>query len=169
MLIAAVAEANRVIGNRNRLPWRLPEDLKRFKRLTSGYPMIMGRRTFESLANEFGRPLPDRRLLVVTSRGPIAGYPSLETFSDPEAALAAAQGAPRVFIGGGTAIYEHFLNRADRWELTLVQGAYRGDTFFPPYEHLIGTAFRQTAEDRRDGLRFVTFERRAAPQREIPS
>ena len=143
VLIAAVAEANRVIGAENRLPWRLPEDLKRFKRLTTGCPMIMGRRTFESLVDEFGGPLPDRRLLIVTSRGPIAEYPDVETFPDPETALAAAQGAPRVFIGGGAALYRQFLERADRWELTVVEGNFQGDTFFPPYEHLIGAAFRQ--------------------------
>ena len=77
VLIAAVAETNRVIGQGNRLPWRLSEDLKRFKRLTSGHPMIMGRRTFESLVNEFGGPLPNRRLLIVTSRGKIKGYPDI--------------------------------------------------------------------------------------------
>ena len=163
VLIAAVAETNRVIGQENRLPWHFSEDLKRFKRLTSGYPMIMGRRTFESLVNEFGGPLPDRRLLIVTSRGKIEGYPDIETFPDPEAALAAAQEAPRVFIGGGATIYEQFLERADRWELTLVEGNYQGDTYFPRYEHLIGTVFRKTGEDRRDGFRFVTCERIHAP------
>lgn len=167
VLIAAVAEANRVIGLENRLPWSIPEDLKRFKRLTTGYPMIMGRRTFESLVDEFGGPLPNRRLLIVTSQGEIAGYPDIETFADPEAALAAAQGASRVFIGGGATVYEQFLERADRWELTLVEGNYQGDTFFPRYEHLIGGAFRRAAEDRRDGFRFVTYERLAAPQEEI--
>lgn len=159
VLIAAVAETNRVIGVENRLPWRLPEDLKRFKRLTTGFPMIMGRRTFESLVDEFGGPLPDRRLLIVTSQGQMAGYPDMETFANPEAALTAAQGASRVFIGGGAALYEQFLERADRWELTLVAGDYSGDTFFPHYEHLIGAAFEQTAEARRNGFRFVTFGR----------
>lgn len=164
VLIAAVAEANRVIGQENRLPWHLSEDLKRFKRLTSGHPMIMGRRTFESLVNEFGGPLPNRRLLVVTSRGDIPGYPDIETFPDPAAALTAAQEASRVFIGGGATIYEQFLERADRWELTIVEGNYQGDTYFPRYEHLIGTVFRKTGEDCRDGFRFVTFERIKAPQ-----
>ena len=164
VLIAAVAEANRVIGKENRLPWHLSEDLKRFKRLTSGHPMIMGRRTFESLVNEFGGPLPNRRLLIVTSQGKLKGYPDIETFPDPEAALAAAQAARRIFIGGGATIYEQFLERADRWELTIVEGNYQGDTYFPRYEHLIGTLFRKTGEDRRDGFRFVTCERIDAPQ-----
>lgn len=168
VLIAAVAEANRVIGRENRLPWRLSEDLKRFKRLTTGHPMIMGRRTFESLVNEFGGPLPDRRLLIVTSRGDIPGYPDIETFPDPEAALAAAQEASRVFIGGGATVYEHFLERADRWELTLVEGKYQGDTYFPRYERLIGTLFRNTGEDRRDGFRFATFERMDAVREKVP-
>ena len=130
--------------------------------------MIMGRRTFESLVNEFGGPLPDRRLLIVTSRGKIEGYPNIETFPDPEAALAAAQEAPRVFIGGGATIYKQFLERADRWELTIVEGNYQGDTYFPRYEHLIGTVFRKTGEDRRDGFRFVTCERIHTPQEDRP-
>ena len=167
VLIAAVAEANRVIGKENRLPWHLSEDLKRFKRLTSGYPMIMGRRTFESLVDEFGGPLPDRRLLVVTSRDKLKEYPDIETFPDPEAALTAAQETPRVFIGGGATIYEQFLERADRWELTIVEGNFQGDTRFPRYEHLIGTVFRKTAEDRRDGFRFLTCERIDAPQEKM--
>lgn len=169
VLIAAVAEANRVIGQGNRLPWRLPEDLKRFKRLTLFHPMIMGRRTFESVVEQFGGTLPDRRLLVVTSRGKLRGYPDIETFPDPEAALTAAQEAPRVFIGGGATIYEQFLERADRWELTIVEGDFQGDTCFPRYEHLIGTVFRKTGEDRRDGFRFVTCERIDAAAGKITS
>ncbi|MEX2399909.1 MAG: dihydrofolate reductase [Rhodothermales bacterium] len=159
VIIAAVAEENRVIGKGNDLPWHIPADLKRFKRLTQGYPMIMGRRTFESIVHQFGGPLPDRRLLVVTSKGEVAGYPEVEAFTDVEAAMHAAVGAERVFIGGGATIYEQFLDRADRLELTLVEGDYEGDTYFPEYEHLIGTRFKKAFEERHDGFRFVTYER----------
>jgi len=70
VLIAAVAEANRVIGDGKELPWHLPEDLARFKRLTRGHPLLMGRRTFQSIVHQFGGPLPERRHLVLTREGP---------------------------------------------------------------------------------------------------
>lgn len=158
VIIAAVAENNRVIGKGSDLPWHIPGDLKRFKRLTEGHPMIMGRRTFESIVHQFGGPLPNRRLLVVTSSGEVDGYPDIEAFTDVGSALEAASGSERVFIGGGATIYEQFLGRADRLELTLVEGEYEGDTYFPEYEHLIGTAFEKTAEERHEGFRFVTYE-----------
>lgn len=159
VLIAAVAEDNRVIGNDKDLPWHIPEDLKRFKRLTTGHPLVMGRVTFESIVHQFGGPLPDRRLVVLTSRGALPDYPDVEAYASIDAAMDAVAGEDRVFIGGGEAIYEQFLPRADRLELTLVEGAYEGDTHFPRYEHLVGDMFEVTHDDPRDGFRFVTFER----------
>jgi len=158
-LIAAVAEENRVIGRDHDLPWHIPEDLKRFKRLTTGHPLLMGRRTFESIVHQFGGPLPDRRMVVLTTQGPFENYPEVETYASIDAALDAVADADTVFVGGGEAIYEQFLPRADRLELTLVEGHYEGDTHFPPYEHLIGDVFAVTAIDERDGFRFVTYER----------
>lgn len=163
VIIAAVAEKNRVIGRGNDLPWHIPEDLKRFKQLTLGCPMILGRRTFESILHQFGGPLPERRLLVVTSAGSVEGFPEVEAYTDPERALEAAAGAERVFIGGGASIYAQFLDMADRMELTLVEGDFEGDTYFPEYESLIGPVFRKTAEEHHDGFRFVTFERQRTP------
>jgi len=160
VIIAAVAEQDRLIGDGLDLPWRLPEDLKRFKRLTMGHVLLMGRRTFESLVYQFNGPLPGRRLVVLTSQGPFAAYPDVETYLSTDEALAALADVDRIFIGGGAAVYEQFLPLADRMELTLVEGHYHGDTYFPPYEHLIGTAFDMTAEDRRDGFRFVTYVRK---------
>jgi len=160
VIIAAVAEQDRLIGDGLDLPWRLPEDLKRFKRLTMGHVLLMGRRTFESLVHQFNGPLPGRRLVVLTSQGPMAAYPGVETYPSIEEALAALADAEVIFIGGGAAVYEQFLPLADRMELTLVAGDYHGDTYFPPYEHLIGTAFEVADEDRRDGFRFVTFLRK---------
>ena len=159
VIIAAVAEENRVIGQGMDLPWRLPEDLKRFKRLTLGEPLLMGRKTFESLVHQFGGPLPGRRNVVLTSRAAWPEYPEVETYTSVEDALKALADSDRIFIGGGGTIYAQFLERADRMELTLVEGRYEGDAFFPPFEHLIGTAFVVTAEDRRDGYRFVTYTR----------
>jgi dihydrofolate reductase len=159
VLIAAVADENRVIGKDKDLPWHIPEDLKHFKRLTTGHPLLMGRRTFESIVHQFGGPLPDRRTVVLTTKGELPEYPDVEAYASIDAALEALEGEDTVFIGGGEAVYEQFLPRADRLELTLVEGDYEGDTYFPEYEHLVGDTFEITRDDPRDGFRFVTFER----------
>jgi dihydrofolate reductase len=159
VLIAAVAEENRVIGQDRDLPWHIPEDLKHFKTLTSGHPLLMGRRTFESIVHQFGGPLPNRRMVVLTDQGPFEEYPGVETYASIDAAMEALADADVVFVGGGETIYRQFLPKADRLELTLIEGAYEGDTYFPPYEHLIGDIFEKTAVDERDGFRFVTYER----------
>lgn len=166
VIIAALAEENRVIGKDNRLPWHLPEDLKRFKRLTSGHPLLMGRRTFESLTRQFdGTPLPGRRCVVLTSKGRLPGYPDVEAYASIDEALAALRDEKRIFIGGGENVYRQFLPRADRLELTLVEGHYEGDTHFPEYEDLVGTTFQKSREEPRDGFRFVTYERVREEQR----
>ena len=159
VIIAAVAEENRVIGQEKDLPWHIPEDLQHFKNLTTGHPLLMGRRTFESVVHQFGGPLPDRRMVVLTSQGPFDEYPNIETYPSIDAAMNALADAETVFIGGGEAIYRQFLPRADRLELTLIEGSYEGDTYFPPFEHLVGDTFEETAVDERDGFRFVTYER----------
>jgi len=161
VLIAAVAEENRVIGRDLDLPWHLPEDLKRFKRLTTGYPLVLGRKTFQSIVHQFGGPLPDRRMIVLTRNGLENDYDGVETYSSLDAALEAVDGEETVFIGGGEDIYRQFLPHADRLELTLVEGEYEGDTYFPEFEHLIGDVFETVDVDERDGFRFVTYERAA--------
>ena len=161
VLVAAVAEENRVIGNGQELPWHLPEDLRHFKALTRGHALLMGRKTFESIVHQFGGPLPERRLLVLTSTGHLPGFPDVEAYVSVETALEAAAREEVLFIGGGAAIYAQFLERADRLELTLVEGRYEGDTYFPAYEHLLGSVFEKTKEQPRSGFRFVTYERGA--------
>lgn len=159
VLIAAVARSNRVIGVDGDLPWHLPEDLKRFKQLTTGHPLLMGRRTFESITETFGGPLPDRRQLILTTQKTFDTYPDVETYDSIPAALNAVADDATLYIGGGQQIYEQFLPRADRLELTEVEGAYDGDTFFPPYKHLVGDTFAEVQRDERDGFAFVTYER----------
>lgn len=125
-LIAAVA-ANGVIGSDNALPWRLPEDLKRFRALTLGHPVIMGRRTFESI----GRPLPGRRNIVVT-RNAAWRVEGCETASSLEAALAAAgTGGDEIFVIGGAQIYAEALPLAQRLYLTEIRQPFTGDARFP--------------------------------------
>lgn len=141
------------------MPWHIPEDLKHFKRHTLGHPLVMGRGTFESLVEQFGGPLKRRRNIVISSEGEMDGYPEIETYTSPEAMLKALKDEPIIYIGGGGSIYKWFLEDADRLELTLVEGDYEGNVFFPPFEHLVGTLFEVVEERPRDGFRFVTYKR----------
>jgi dihydrofolate reductase len=175
VVIAAVAEGNRVIGREMELPWHLPEDLRRFKRLTLGHPLVMGRRTFESLVHQFGGPLPGRENAVLTSDPEavraLADGAQVEPFGSLDAALEAYADRERAFLGGGASVYKAALDTsegaplADRLELTLVEGSFEGDTFFPPYEHLLGTWYRRegveqhSAEGGRPAFRFETWVR----------
>ncbi len=160
VIIAAVGRANRVIGKGMDLPWHIPADLKRFKALTEGHPILMGRRTFESLVHQFGGPLKNRRNLVLASDISWPEYDNVEVFESVEEAIAAADRTERLFIGGGASVYRTFLEHADRMELTLVDGDHDGDVFFPEWEHLVGTRYTETARDDRDGFSFVTYTRR---------
>lgn len=159
VLIAALAEENRVIGREGDLPWHIPEDLRRFKRLTTGHAVLMGRRTWESVEARLGGPLPHRRNVVLTSRRELLEDPEVEAYASVEEALAALADEDVVFVTGGQEVYRQLLPRADRLELTLVEGSRKGDTFFPPWEHLVGQEFEVGAEERREGYRFVTLER----------
>lgn len=160
VIVAAVAEKDRLIGDGKDLPWHLPEDLRHFKRLTLGHPLVMGRKTFESLLHQFGGPLPGRENVVLT-RSPVhVDHPGIHVYSSLEDAFEAFADAEQISIGGGAAIYEQTLPIADRLELTLVEGDYEGDTFFPPYEHLLGKTFELQSRDDHDGFRFETWVRR---------
>jgi dihydrofolate reductase len=157
-LIAAL-DRNRLIGAGNRLPWHLPADLAHFKRLTLGRPVLMGRRTWESL----GRPLPGRRNIVLTRD---AGFqaPGCVAVHDIESALAAAGRVDEVFVIGGAAFYAQMLPRARRMYLTLVEAEFSGDAWFPAFdpEDWRETASEAHAADERNPhpFRFVTLERR---------
>jgi dihydrofolate reductase len=140
-LIAAVAE-NRCIGAQNALPWHLPEDLKRFRAITRGHPVIMGRKTFESI----GRPLPQRQNIVI-SRDPnySAGGIEIATSLEQSIELAKGQSPQQIFVIGGAEIYRLALEMADRLFLTLVHQEVPGDAFFPDWRHLSWReTFRET-------------------------
>ncbi len=124
-IVVAMAE-NRVIGRDNALPWRLPDDLRRFKELTLGKPMIMGRKTYESI----GRPLPGRTTIVV-SRQPGLAFEGCVVVDSMRAALAAAGGASEVALVGGAQLYREALPMVHRIELTRVHANVDGDAFFP--------------------------------------
>jgi len=175
VLIAALAEQNRVIGRDGELPWHIPDDLRRFKELTVGHPVLMGRKTFESIVRSLGKPLPDRRSVVLTSRSSLDGVPThppgdspgssgssaVEIHGSLTEAMEALADEEVVFVAGGESVYRQTLPMADRLELTLVEGEWEGDARFPPWEHLVGTELEVTNEERGKGCRFVTLKRRA--------
>jgi dihydrofolate reductase len=176
VVIAAVAEKNRVIGDGLDLPWHIPADLRHFKRLTTGHPLVMGRRTFDSLVHQFGGPLPNRDNAVLT-RDPDAASrldasgDNVTAFPDLDRALEHFASRDVIFIGGGATVYEAALDAsegpplADRLELTIVEGEHEGDTRFPPYEHLLGTTYRLANREEHPpageapGFRFETWRR----------
>jgi len=135
-IIAAVAE-NRAIGIHNRLPWHLPADLKYFRNKTLGHHVIMGRKNYQSI----GKPLPQRTNIVIT-RDPGFDAPGCVVVNSIDAALAAADGDPEVFIIGGAGIYAQSLPFADRLYLTLVHHSFEGDTYFPELEWALTSATR---------------------------
>jgi dihydrofolate reductase len=151
-IVLYVARAdNNVIGRDGALPWRLPEDLKRFKAMTMGKPMVMGRKTFES----FPKPLPGRRHIVLT-RDPGWRAEGAEAVHGIDEAIALAGDVPEIAVIGGAEIYRLFLPRARRIELTEVHRAPGGDAKMPP----LGAGWR--AESRTIGgpdFDFVTLVR----------
>ncbi len=127
-IIVAMSE-NRVIGRDNQLPWRLPADHKRFKSLTLGHHLLLGRKTFESI----GRPLPGRKMVVITRQSDFSS-PGVLVAHSLEGALNLCQGDDEAFIGGGAGIYQEALSLADRIYLTILRLQVHGDTFFPEYD-----------------------------------
>ena len=148
-IIAALAD-NGVIGDAGKIPWHLSEDLKRFKRLTLGHPVIMGRKTYASL----GKPLPGRRNLVLT-RGP--AIPGVECFASLAAALAACHDEA-VFIIGGAEIYRQALPLAQVLLLTHVHQSVTGDTKFPEFDQ---RRWQEVAREDHPGYAFVEYRLRA--------
>jgi dihydrofolate reductase len=150
-LVVAVAR-NGVIGRDNTLPWRLPSDLAHFKRVTMGHPVVMGRRTYESI----GKPLPGRKNIVVT-RNRAFHAPGCTVVSSLDEAWHAADGADEVSVIGGTTLFEETLPIADTIHLTEVEADVEGDTYFPPLD--------RSQWDEREVERHPADERNAYPIR----
>lgn len=164
LTFVVAAARNGVIGAGNVTPWRLPSDLRRFRELTWGKPLIMGRRTFESI----GRPLAGRETIVLT-RDPAFFAPGAHVAHSPEKALrdaerlAEAMAAQEIAVAGGAQIYAALLTRADVIHLTEVALAPAGDTAFPPlapeeWREIARTTPPRAQEDEAD-FSFVTLER----------
>jgi dihydrofolate reductase len=127
---------NHVIGKNNELLWHIPDDLKRFKALTVGHPVIMGRKTFESILASLGKPLPGRTNIVITRDQNWQHDGAIVTHSVVEALeKARAIDQSEIFIGGGSQLYEQVLPQVDRLYLTLIDDEKDGDTYFPDYEN----------------------------------
>jgi dihydrofolate reductase len=155
--IAALAR-NRVIGNQGATPWQVPEDLARFRVLTQGHTLLMGRRTFEAI----GRPLPGRRMVVVTR----TALHDVPCFPTPAAALHSLRTEGRIFVVGGGQLFAALLPEADELYLTLIDRTVPGDTYFPPYEDLVHRSFTRVRFEQHDGFAFVDYVRRTRPARE---
>ena len=173
-LVAAVAE-NGVIGRDGELPWHYPEDLRRFKEVTMGHPVVMGRRTYESIVERLGEPLPGRTNVVLTSGeldtpGGVLRASSIREALDLASSTLdeddsdggeddSGEGSPDervVYVIGGTSVYEQFLDRADRLVLTEIHDSYDGDAYFPEVDW---SAWEEVAREDREELSFLTYER----------
>ena len=161
MLVSIIAamDRNRLIGNENQLPWHLPADLAHFKRITMGKPIIMGRRTYESI----GRPLPGRTNIVLTRSADFQAE-GVTVVRSLQQALEAAAGAEEAMIIGGGSIYELALPLADRLYLTHIEHGYEGDAWFPeldPLQWRVIASETHAADPKNPwDCRFVTYERK---------
>ena len=167
-IISAVAAIgrNRELGKDNKLLWHIPDDMKRFKSLTKGHPLILGRKTFESIVGYAGGSLPNRTSIVISHRSntirQYAGYPGVIVVGSLEEALARARtlDGVEIFIGGGAEVYKEALPSIDKLYLTLIDAEAEADTFFPLYEHLFTKkVFEEEHEWKGTKYRFIDRER----------
>ncbi|HET9041506.1 MAG TPA: dihydrofolate reductase [Burkholderiales bacterium] len=161
--LVVAAAANGVIGRDNRMPWHLPEDLAHFKRLTLGHPVVMGRKTYESILAALGKPLPGRTNIVLTRQAGFAA-PGCIVAASLDAALAAVREAVEIFVIGGAEIYRLALDRADRVYLSRIDADFEGDATFPPLDPAV---WRETEREthppaggRAFGFAFLRYDRR---------
>lgn len=163
IIIAALSETDRVIGKDGKVPWHIPDDSQRFQSLTLGHALIMGRKTWEYDVEKC--PLPQRYNVVISSRPQptevdadcLKNSLGLDFVGSLAAALEKTKEFQKVFIVGGAGIYAAALALADTWELTIVEGNYPGDTFFPEYQSLVGTKFALVNVENHPGFRYETY------------
>jgi dihydrofolate reductase len=157
-VIAAVAD-NRAIGLENALPWHLPEDLKRFRSLTMGHHIIMGRKTYESL----GRLLPGRKTVIVSRQTDYCVEGAI-TAGSLDAAIAQCGNDEQIFVIGGAELYREALDKADRLYLTEISGDYAADAYFPEYNRSAWNELTRESHVSPEGVgySFVVYQRVAA-------
>lgn len=155
--IIAALSRNRVMGKKNTLPWYLPEDLKRFKKLTTGHPIIMGRKTYKSI----GKPLPNRTNIIITRDINFKAEGCLVTHSLPKA-LEQAKTSPgnlEIFIIGGGEIYKQTLDLADKLYLTVIEQDIEGDVYFPDFADFKKIIHQEEGESEGYKYKFLELER----------
>jgi dihydrofolate reductase len=163
MMISLIAAHNlkRVIGKDGAIPWHLPEDLKRFKELTIGNTVLMGRRTFDSV----GKILPERRNIILSRRS--ASIEGAEIFSSIGHALDSCVPNEHIFVIGGGEVFKQILSIADELKLTVVNTREEGDVYFPEYESLIGKEFQLVYEEEREGFTYRDLVRISSAGRTV--
>ncbi len=152
-LIAAIAD-NGVIGNQNSLPWYLPEDLKRFKKLTEGKTVVMGKKTFDSIMTRLGKPLPNR-VNVVLTRQPDTQLPEGVQIIHNSEEIKNIKADEIIIIGGGQ-VYQEFLDQADKLHITHVHQKPEGEIMFPEVDW---SKWKKVFEEVHDGYTFCDYER----------
>lgn len=158
--LIAAHSANKVIGKSNDLPWYIPEDLKRFKSITTGHTVIMGRNTYQSIFERLGKPLPNRRNIVVSSTLE-PDTADVEVAPNLEQAIKTADNN-EVFIIGGEQLYRYALDKkyVDRMYITLINSDFQGDAFFPDYDTTDWrVSDRQAGSSKDFSYEFITYER----------
>lgn len=162
-LIAAVA-ANGVIGDSGEIPWYYPEDLAHFKEVTTGHPVIMGRKTFESIRSRLGEPLPERTTVVLSRQSNIEigsrviHAQNLEDAFADAAADAQARGVNDVYVAGGGTVYEAALPYAEQMVLTELKDSYPGDVEFPSWD---AQKWEEAGRESHSDFSFVTYQRQS--------
>ena len=161
-IVVAMSREGRAIGKAGKLLWHIPEDLRRFKTLTSGHPVIMGRKTFDSILSYLGKPFPNRTNIIVTRNADFT-YPEVIVAPTLEDALENARvlDTKEIHIGGGADIYTQVLPHVDRLYLTLIDDEPEADTFFPEYAGVFTKILEQEKHETKDGLvyEWITLER----------
>ena len=157
--IIAAMDRNRLIGNNNQLPWHLPADLAHFKKVTLNKPILMGRKTYESI----GRPLPGRENIVLTRTEDLQ-IEGVTVVNSLEAVIDGLSESAELMVIGGSTIYEWILPRAQRMYLSYVDGDFKGDAWFPEFDEvqweIIESVQQEPDEKNRYACRFVTYERK---------
>lgn len=158
--IIVAMDENRVIGKRGNIPWHISEDLQRFKRLTMGHPVIMGRKTFESIWASLGKPLPGRTNIIVTRDREYVAKSRCVVFHALEKALSFVEHQQAFVIGGGE-IYAQCIDRADRLYVTHIRNGFDGDTYFPKIDPHVWKVieYKEYSQDAVNPYAFTTYVR----------
>ena len=159
-LIVAMAQ-NRVIGVKNDLPWHIPADLKHFKDLTRGKPVIMGRKTFDSIFERIKKPLPDRPNIVISRSG--FQHDGVDVYADLQSGIDDSKTKypdQEIMIIGGASVYEQALPLADKLYLTIVEQDYEGDAWFPEIDQNDWHAVETERHEATPSFRFLTLTRK---------